>query len=226
MPMRKSQYCCSGPGIAVFATALALAAPVHGAVIQYTTQASFDAASSTSLLESFEAVFPKDTPFPVLVSNGVTYSANAGSPTPNVWVSSPGYSNYGAGVGTTTSSILTANGDEDFTLTLSTPYTAIGFDVYFNGLGPVTVSLYGDSGLLDSFVDARDLDTMEYYGFVSDELITSLRFASTLGGQLNTGIDNLAVGDALDVPEPATLALLGAGLFFLAALRRRRKASA
>jgi hypothetical protein len=111
-------------------------------------------------------------------------------------------------------------------LTFSTPYTAIGFDVYFNGLGPVTVSLYGIDGLLDTFVDTRDLDTKEYYGFVSDELITELRFASTFGGQLNTGIDNLAVGDALAVPEPATLALLGAGLFVIGALRRRRKANA
>lgn len=226
MTMRKPQHCSPGLGIVVFATALALAAPAHAAVIQFTTQASFDAASSTSLLETFEAVVPKDAPFAVLVSNGVTYTANAGSPTPNVWVSSPGYSNYGAGVGTTTSSILTANGDEDFTLDFSTPYTAIGFDVYFNGLGPVTVSLYGTGGLLDSFVDTRDLDTKEYYGFVSDELITSLRFASTLGGQLNTGIDNLAVGDALAVPEPATLALFGAGLIALGALRRRRKAKA
>jgi hypothetical protein len=53
-----------------------------------------------------------------------------------VWVASPGYTNFGAGVGTTTTSILTANGDEDFTADFSTPYFAIGFDTYFNGLGP------------------------------------------------------------------------------------------
>jgi hypothetical protein len=215
--MRRSLCCSIGLGL-VFGAAMALSTPAHSAVIWYTSKASFDAASSTSLLETFEAWVPKDVQLAVIASNGVTYTPN---PPTNVFVSSPGYNNYGAGVGTTTTSILTANGDEDFTATFSTPYTAIGFDVYLNGLGDVTVSIYGTSGLLDTFVDTRNLDTLEYYGFVSDEAITAIRFDSTLGGQLNTGIDNVAVGDALAVPEPAPLAVLGAGLLALAWLRRR-----
>jgi len=198
---------------------MALATPAHAAVIWYTSKSSFDAASSTSLLETFEAVAPKDTALAIIVSNGVTYTPNA--PSTNVWVASPGYDNFGDGVPTTTTSILVATGDEDFTAAFSTAYTAIGFDVYLNGLGDVTVSLFGTSGLLDTFVDTRNLDTQEYYGFISDEAITAIRFDSTLGGQLNTGIDNVAVGAALAVPEPAPLAVLGAGLIAFAWLRRR-----
>jgi PEP-CTERM motif len=52
--------------------------------------------------------------------------------------------------------------------------------------------------------------------------ITSVQFISTLGGQLNTGIDNLAVVAVEPVPEPATLTLFGTGIAGLALLRRRR----
>ena len=108
-------------------------------MILYLTKASFDSAASTTVLEDFEGITPKDTPLASFVSNGVTYTGLAGAPSPNVWVASPGYSNFGAGVAQPTStSILTANGDEDFTIDFSTPPLAVGFDVYFNGLGTVT----------------------------------------------------------------------------------------
>lgn len=203
-----------------------LAGQAHAVVVNsYLTQGSFNSAATTSVLETFETFAPKDTALSSFVRSGVTYTGNAGTPFPNVWVSSPGYNNFGAGVGTTTSSILTANGDEDFTLTFSTLYTAIGFDVYFNGLGPVTVTLntLGGSSI---FTDVRNLNSIGYYGFVSSAPIQSLRFASTLGGRLNTGIDNISVGAASVVPEPTTLALFGVGLLGFAAVRRRRGAKA
>ena len=52
--------------------------------------------------------------------------------------------------------------------------------------------------------------------------VTSVQFVSTLGGQLNTGIDNLAVYSTLATPEPSTLPLLATGLAGLRLVRRRR----
>jgi hypothetical protein len=147
------------------------------------------------------------------VSSGVTYTGLAGTPFPNVWVASPGYNNFGAGVGITTTSILTANGNEDFGIAFSSPYQAIGFDVYLNGLGNVTVQVFDASGLIYTFVDTRNLDTKEFYGFISDTPITAIRWTSTNGGQRNTGIDNILV--AASVPEPGVLGLIAASLMAL-----------
>ena len=53
--------------------------------------------------------------------------------------------------------------------------------------------------------------------------VTSVQFVSTLGGQLNTGIDNLAVySTTVATPEPSTLPLLATGLAGLLLFRRRR----
>ena len=200
---------------------LAFAATSQAGVILHLTKASFDSAASTTVLEDFEGITPKDTPLASFVSNGVTYTGLAGAPSPNVWVASPGYSNFGAGVAQPTStSILTANGDEDFTRTSPTPPLAVGFDVYFNGLGTVTTRVTTLEPLSFTVIDFRNLDTQGYYGFVSTHPITSIRFTSTGGGSVNTGIDNIAVSSS--VPEPGTLALLGLGLAGLG-LRRRRE---
>jgi hypothetical protein len=201
---------------------LAVVAPSHASTITlYESQSAFDSAATTSLLEDFEAFTPKDTPFSSITSHGVFYTGFAGAPFPNVWVASPGYNNFGAGVGTTTTSILTANGDEDILMTFTMTPLAVGFDVYFNGLGPVTLTVT-NTAFTAVFTDGRNLDTLGYYGIVSTDPILSIRFTSTDGGRLNTGIDNISISSAPEVPEPTTLALLGAGVLGLGRMRKRR----
>jgi len=112
-------------------------APSHATSVGfYLTRPLFDTAASTTVLEDFEGVVPKDTPLASFVSNGVTYTGLAGSPFPNVWVASPGYNNFGAGVTQpTTTSILVANGDEDFTLGFSTKPFAVDSTSISTGWG-------------------------------------------------------------------------------------------
>jgi hypothetical protein len=184
----------------------------------YFTKAGFDAAVSTTFLEDFENIVPKDTQLKSFTSNGVTYTGFGGFSGGNVWVASPGYINFGAGVPRpTNTSILTADGDEDFTADFSMNVKAVGFDIYLNGLAPTTVQFFGHQGLLDTFVFDASLNNKGYLGVVSSSPITSFRWTNTMGGVLNTGIDNISVRR---VPEPGILILLGISMASIVGLRR------
>lgn len=184
--------------------------------------AFFGAAGAPSYTETFESVpVPKDAAWPSFTQAGITYIGQAGSPYPNVWVASPGYPNFGAGLNPTTTSILTANGDEEFLIQFLNPYHAVGFDVYYNGLGPAISEFFNGATLLGS-ISYNGAAFLGFNGYIasSSTPITSVHWLSTRGGQLNTGIDNLAVINA--TPEPATLTLMATGLLGLAIVRRRR----
>jgi hypothetical protein len=218
---------------AVLTGGLLMATATQASVTFYTTQAAFNGAATTSLLEDFSTAPVKDAPLPSLTLHGVTYTGFAGSPFPNVWVSSPGYTNYGADVGTTTEDILTANGDEDIVAAFSTTYVAVGFNAYFNGLGDGVLSVFGPSSTLlgaltfsGGFDPATGLADRGYLGFVSTTPVASFRWTTTHGGVLNTGFTNISVGQAQTrsvTPEPTAWSLMVIGFLGLGAALRRRE---
>jgi hypothetical protein len=188
----------------------------NSVVTFYTDFASFDAATTAVLVEDFEGISPKDTPLASIFSNGITYTPV--SPADNVWVSSPGYTNYGV-PGPTTSSILTATGDERFLITPDDPLSAIGFDTYPNQYVPAIVNVFGNAGLMDTF-DLTTLpnDAIGFLGIKSTSAITAVEWYTTSGGILNTGIDNVYT----QVPEPSIIMLLASGLLVLGVSGRRK----
>ena len=204
------------------AALFAFSAPVH-AVVFLNDQAGYDAAAPTAaLIEDFEATGqPLDTQiYAGFSNNGISYLGLAGSPAPNVFIASAGYVNFGAGVGTTTSKILVANGDESFVVSFASAVSAFGFDAYFNGLGPTTLMVFNGVTLLDSLTTPGTFDFQGHLGVTGVGPITSFTWVTSNGGQLNTGIDNLTT--AQPIPEPETWALMLLGLAGLSRLSRRR----
>jgi hypothetical protein len=206
--------------------ALALPAAANAGITFYDNAASFNTLHTTTLVDDFDTGSTRETALSSLVRNGVTYTPLAGVPNYNVWLSEPGYTNFGAGVGTTKSGLLTGNGDEHFIATFAVGVGAVSFDTYRNGLGPSKVSVYSGSTILGSFTPTGNPDNIGFMGFASStEKITAFEWESIGGGQINTGIDNLrSAAFVASVPEPETYAMLLAGLGLIGAAVKRRKA--
>jgi hypothetical protein len=219
----------------VVAAVLALSGSPAQATVVFVDSLGSSGFGSLAVLDDFEVFAPKDTSIFVPVSRfGLTYAPVTVCSTDcpgNIFVSSPGYANYGTPP--TTSSILTANGNEFFTITPDSDLRRIGFDVYtindpgnifsVPGAVNVQVSVLTIAGTT-SLSLAPPAGNFGFLGIVSDDPILQITWEANLGGVHNTGIDNVRVSDTVGstVPEPATGLLALLGLAALAAQRRLR----
>lgn len=176
-----------------------------------------------SVDEDFESFAPKDVALASVDTPGILFTPI----TLNVYVSSPGYTNYGID-GATASSILTTNGEENYKGTLKVTARRVGFDIYtiddpgslnsVPGAPPVRVTVTSTTEFATYDIPAPS-GNFGFLGIVSDDPIVEFTWNGVLGGIRNTGIDNTRISSV--VPEPGSLAALAAGAAAL--LRRRRR---
>jgi PEP-CTERM motif len=199
----------------------------QAAVIFVDSLAAFGA---SAVIDDFEDFSPKDSfSFGSFTRGDLTYTAGSCAGTEfgqpicpgNIGVSSPGYNNYGI-AGLTTSSILTATGNEVFTITPGVALRNLGFDIYTINDPGFPTSVPGAENVIVSVLTASGTTTLSltppagnfgFLGILSDEDILEVSWRASAGGIRNTGIDNIRTS----VPEPGALFALGLGLVALAA---------
>lgn len=182
-------------------------------------------ASPLIAFEDFESAPVKDASLPSLNTLVGLFTPASGL---NVFVSSPGYTNFGPGLNPTTSSILTANGDESFNWLLAFSAQTVQLQIYLNDLGPATMAFFDAAdALLGSLTYSADSDSSNNLVTLNfdagADIITRATFVSTRGGTLNTGLDNITIAQGAGgaVPAPGSLALVATALMLAAAAGRR-----
>jgi hypothetical protein len=200
--------------------------PAWAGVIYYTTQATFTAAASGLPTETFSALNPGSSvnTYASPLSNATNSGLLAG-----VTYISPGeLASVGSAFGLSSIFLFDNVAGDHLDLIFSPDVHAASFDIATKGTSTnVTVSLFGSGGLLgnESLSGVPQSGTGVFLGITSDQVLTEIDLTAGSATNEFAGISNFSFGSiaaSTGVPEPATLALFGAGIIGLGAMRRRK----
>ena len=188
----------------------------HAVIIPYASRAAFDAAFPGSVVENWDG-FAAGTVFPDgTTANGITYTSSAGNAVvTNVFATTTSPNGLGD-----TSAGFFASADT-ILFGFSNPRSAFGVDIntFAEVSGAYTATTSGGDVVGSVFNPFPGVSTGQFVGFSSDSPFSSITIAAASG--FTYTLDTLRATSA--VPEPGSLALLGAALASIGFIRRRKK---